>query len=1186
MHDEATSQAEIIGHYRVKADEHGNLRQLGEGYTARVYRAVSTITHEEVALKVMKRGLPSAMQERFKLEAAVLSRLHASETKAEYRLEAAFPGLDVELPAGHSFIVGLRGMDLDHDPPYIALELLQGKTVMQWLAERQRPLREQTALRIGWQFCHVLRLLHQDLRRSYTDMKLDNTWWDGEWIRVSDWNIVSEVGEADVEQDLLTFGKHLYRMVTGVVLGAEERGLGKDRLVRLAGDGWEQLSEGMRDVLRRVLHRNREERYPTAQSLGRALWSLSKAWGVPADDLAVQAGRLLSGEPTFQEAHQATVLLDIARRRADGNKEVILKLTRFAEQLLQAREQALDRGSTFWRAGDYRSAMDALREAAEEGEGELAARRLLGLAQLGVERPTDIRRMQEQLEEGLQALGEGWYERAEQIFEHTSEQIGELAAIADLEREARSRRLVERAEQARGQQRPQEAAQAYADAWDALRDIENSEYRQALAEELPDLGIASQQAFRRARSVLESRELAKKGGALLDTDVEQGARLLRQGLEKDPGNETIPLFCLEKMQTLARKGQLDSALVVGEAAILGDATETELARTWRAIWQLREAEQLLLAHRLDEAIQAMKDFFWWEQAQLYDTALELLQKGVRVALDAQDYGAARELVTLVKEKYPEPQGVRADSINNLMNHWYRAWSQELGVRLKQAREERDQEQAERVKRLADDLLAQISSDDPRYREVSRLNQLATALLQQLQFQAGLERQLDVLEAGVPERMSMDELEQGLARCTKVEVQAEGAGLRQVVQRARTVQAELDGERQRKARAPLERRLEDAEAIPTYPTSSEELEAAQAGIREVEARARKEGWSDLRQRARALQQKLALARGDVRQREAAEEKATFVRQSLRDAKAAPQSEVARDRQLRKLKTAREFCRELGSSPCAPRGLTELRSQVDEEIRRREGRWARGNVPRWVPLVAVLSTLLLTCFLGAWLGSQFQQGNLYWLLRHIPSPPVLLHPTVTPAKTPESTIRPTDLTLLPTPETTVLPPVPQTPVPSKSPTSLPTTNTPPPTHTPSQTSTPTVTLTETPTPTPTVTPVPPQVKWVEDVTVFDGTQMQPGEEFTKTWRFQNIGAVPLGEEVRLVFVPGTIDGFESRRMGGPEYVSVPNTAPGERFDISVRLIAPQEQERHRSYWQLQLPNGERLENVHYADIVVSP
>jgi hypothetical protein len=52
-----------------------------------------------------------------------------------------------------------------------------------------------------------------------------------------------------------------------------------------------------------------------------------------------------------------------------------------------------------------------------------------------------------------------------------------------------------------------------------------------------------------------------------------------------------------------------------------------------------------------------------------------------------------------------------------------------------------------------------------------------------------------------------------------------------------------------------------------------------------------------------------------------------------------------------------------------------------------------------------------------------------------------------------------------------------------------------------------------------------------------------------------------------------------------VDVNDVAPGKNVDVSVDLTAPEKLGEYRSYWRLQLGNGEWLENIHYADIFVA-
>jgi hypothetical protein len=138
-------------------------------------------------------------------------------------------------------------------------------------------------------------------------------------------------------------------------------------------------------------------------------------------------------------------------------------------------------------------------------------------------------------------------------------------------------------------------------------------------------------------------------------------------------------------------------------------------------------------------------------------------------------------------------------------------------------------------------------------------------------------------------------------------------------------------------------------------------------------------------------------------------------------------------------------------------------------------------------------------------------------------------------------------------------------------------------PSATSLPTGTLTVPPPPTvtlvpPTATPLPPTptptpipcnwAKFIEDVTVKDGTLFLPNAELRKTWRLKNIGSCSWSRDYRLVFSEGD-------RMDGPRVSQIgENVDPGEEVEVSVELVAPEKGGRYRGYWILSNPSGEEF------------
>jgi pimeloyl-ACP methyl ester carboxylesterase len=77
-----------------------------------------------------------------------------------------------------------------------------------------------------------------------------------------------------------------------------------------------------------------------------------------------------------------------------------------------------------------------------------------------------------------------------------------------------------------------------------------------------------------------------------------------------------------------------------------------------------------------------------------------------------------------------------------------------------------------------------------------------------------------------------------------------------------------------------------------------------------------------------------------------------------------------------------------------------------------------------------------------------------------------------------------------------------------------------------------------------------EFVAELTVPDGSILDPGQEFTKSWVIRNAGDVPwVGRSLRRVgggFAPGIII--------APERVPIPDTPPGSEVRIDIPMTAP--------------------------------
>ena len=116
-------------------------------------------------------------------------------------------------------------------------------------------------------------------------------------------------------------------------------------------------------------------------------------------------------------------------------------------------------------------------------------------------------------------------------------------------------------------------------------------------------------------------------------------------------------------------------------------------------------------------------------------------------------------------------------------------------------------------------------------------------------------------------------------------------------------------------------------------------------------------------------------------------------------------------------------------------------------------------------------------------------------------------------------------------------------------------------------PTPVPTNTPVPTPTATEIPcDRAAFVSDVTVPDGTDYDPGEVFTKTWKLKNTGSCTWTSGYDLVFDHGD-------QMGAPAAIQLTAGTIGQNqnVDVSVQLTAPGSAGGYNGFYKLRNPDG---------------
>lgn len=99
---------------------------------------------------------------------------------------------------------------------------------------------------------------------------------------------------------------------------------------------------------------------------------------------------------------------------------------------------------------------------------------------------------------------------------------------------------------------------------------------------------------------------------------------------------------------------------------------------------------------------------------------------------------------------------------------------------------------------------------------------------------------------------------------------------------------------------------------------------------------------------------------------------------------------------------------------------------------------------------------------------------------------------------------------------------------------------------------------------------KVKFVEDITIPDGTYVSAGKPFTKTWRLQNVGSCIWNDGYRFEFIDGN-------QMGANPSIPFPRdiiVKPNETFEISVYMTAPTTPGRYQGNWKITSPSGEKF------------
>jgi hypothetical protein len=115
----------------------------------------------------------------------------------------------------------------------------------------------------------------------------------------------------------------------------------------------------------------------------------------------------------------------------------------------------------------------------------------------------------------------------------------------------------------------------------------------------------------------------------------------------------------------------------------------------------------------------------------------------------------------------------------------------------------------------------------------------------------------------------------------------------------------------------------------------------------------------------------------------------------------------------------------------------------------------------------------------------------------------------------------------------------------------------------------------TPTPVCTS---DLTFVDDVTIPDGTVVEPGEQLDKRWRVENSGSCNWDHryEIRLIAGP---------QMEATSPQSLYPALSDTETEIRIVYTAPEEPGAYRSAWQAFDPSGTAFGDIFFIDIVVA-
>ena len=105
----------------------------------------------------------------------------------------------------------------------------------------------------------------------------------------------------------------------------------------------------------------------------------------------------------------------------------------------------------------------------------------------------------------------------------------------------------------------------------------------------------------------------------------------------------------------------------------------------------------------------------------------------------------------------------------------------------------------------------------------------------------------------------------------------------------------------------------------------------------------------------------------------------------------------------------------------------------------------------------------------------------------------------------------------------------------------------------------------------------LKFIDDVTIPDGTVVAPGSALDKQWEVENSGTCNWNEKYMLKFISG-------EAMGAPTEQGIIPARTGSRVTLRIVFRAPDEPGSYKSAWQVHNAQGVPFGDPFFIEIVV--